>query len=259
MIDFAAATLPSEATSASPFLIDCGYEPRTSFDWTPLAANLPRDEKISRERAQESAQKMQNIWETVKSNLQETQHQYRVTANQHRQESPFQVGDKVWLSLKNYSTDQPNKKLDNQQEGPFPIIEQVGHAYRLQLPDGMNIHPVFSPDKLRLAANNPLPGQIQEPPGPIQVNDDREWEVEKVLNSRLYRKCLQYRVKWLGYDEDRTWYPARNFKGSPHRLCDFHDEYPNRPGPPKQLKRWLAAWEEDEDLEDRDDDDLPQA
>lgn len=27
LIDFAAATLPSESTDASPFLIDCGYEP----------------------------------------------------------------------------------------------------------------------------------------------------------------------------------------------------------------------------------------
>lgn len=32
MMDFAAAALPSETTSTSPFLIDCGYEPCTSFD-----------------------------------------------------------------------------------------------------------------------------------------------------------------------------------------------------------------------------------
>lgn len=27
LVDFAAATLPSESTDASPFLVDCGYEP----------------------------------------------------------------------------------------------------------------------------------------------------------------------------------------------------------------------------------------
>lgn len=42
IFDFAAATLPSESNDASPFLIDCGYEPRTSFDWTPMGGSLPR-------------------------------------------------------------------------------------------------------------------------------------------------------------------------------------------------------------------------
>ena len=43
MVDFAAAALPSETTLASPFLIDCGYEPQTSFDWHPINNTLPQD------------------------------------------------------------------------------------------------------------------------------------------------------------------------------------------------------------------------
>lgn len=41
LIDFAAAALPSESTSASPFLVDCRYEPRTSFGWTPIEGSPP--------------------------------------------------------------------------------------------------------------------------------------------------------------------------------------------------------------------------
>lgn len=33
MMDFAGALLVSESTETSPFLIDSGYTPRTSFDW----------------------------------------------------------------------------------------------------------------------------------------------------------------------------------------------------------------------------------
>ena len=41
LIDFAAAALSSKTTDTFPFLIDCGYEPHTSFDWKPINRQLP--------------------------------------------------------------------------------------------------------------------------------------------------------------------------------------------------------------------------
>ena len=188
----------------------------------------------------------------------QTQERQRIYADQHRRPVDFDVGDKVWLSLKDYPTARPNKKLDSSMAGPFPIIEKVGHAYRLELPSSMSIHPVISADKLRRAAQDPLPGQHVEPPEPIIVDDQPEWEVEEVLASRLYRRRkLQYQVKWVGYEDYRTWYFASDFKGSPHRLRDYHATHPTRPGPPKYLLDWLRAWEEDVPLPDMPDDDAP--
>ena len=122
----------------------------------------------------------------------------------------------------------------------------------------MKIHPVFSPDKLRRAANDPLPAQTEEPGEPVEINGENEWDVEQILASRLIRGKLQYRAKWVGFDNDPAWYPARNFKGSPHRIRDFHRENPARSGPPRRLAEWLRAWEADEDLPDVLDDDLPE-
>jgi hypothetical protein len=89
-------------------------------------------------------------------------------------------------------------------------------------------------------------------------DDDDEYEVEKILNTRVHRRKLQYRVKWLGYEEDPEWYDASNFKNSPHRLRDFHAANPSHPGPPRRLEMWVQCWEKDVDAGNHPDDNKPQ-
>src|SRR5256885_14668777 len=86
--------------------------------------------------------------------------------------------------------------------GPLKVLAVVGTSYRLQLPVTMRIHDVFHPNLLRKAAEDPLPGQKNEPPEPVIVDDEEEWEVDDILDSRRYGrgKRLQYLVKWKGYE-----------------------------------------------------------
>jgi hypothetical protein len=105
----------------------------------------------------------------------------------------YQPGDKVWLSSRNLRTQRPSKKLDSKNLGPFKVLEKVGAtSYRLQLPASMQIYPVFHSNLLRLDPDNPLPGQIQEPPPPIKIEGEEEFEVSKIKDSRRYRGRLQY-------------------------------------------------------------------
>jgi hypothetical protein len=99
-----------------------------------------------------------------------------------------------------------------------------------------------------------LPGQHLEPPLPIVYNQLPEWEVEHVLQSRKRRRKLQYQVKWVGVEHDPEFYDAEGFKGAPHKIKAFHDQYPKALGPPKNLGYWIDCYLQGDEPEDRLDD-----
>ena len=55
---------------------------------------------------------------------------------------------------------------------------------------------VFHADRLRKAANNPLPGQIPTPSPAEEIDGELEWEVERILTSRLNRGKLDQNLIW---------------------------------------------------------------
>jgi hypothetical protein len=113
-------------------------------------------------------------------------------------------------------------------DGPYEILEQIGHSFKLKLPESIKVHPVFHAKKLRKDPGNPLPGQTNPEPPPLEVEDgETEYEVQEVLAVKLIRGKLKYRVKWKGWDPDPDWYPASSLSNSPIILQAFHRAYPN--------------------------------
>ena len=82
----------------------------------------------------------------------------------------------------------------------------------------MKIYPIFLPDKLQKASDNPLLGQQNEPPLTIRITDDEEQEVEEILAIQKTKKYLSYRAKWVSYNKDPEQYLASDFKYAPHKL-----------------------------------------
>ncbi|CRL31343.1 RNA-directed DNA polymerase (reverse transcriptase) [Penicillium camemberti] len=253
MVDFAASILPQDTTKQSPFFIERGYEPAMSFDW--------RDRGDLTDNEQDAASmllQLQDIWKKTKDQIAKSQQQQIQQANKHRREEDFDVGDYVFVTTKDWQLDRPNRKLSHLASGPYKIVQKIGNAYKLDLPESIKVHPVFNPSKLRKAtAMEPLRGQHVDPPPPVVISEEDEWEVDKILDSRLHYRKLQYRVQWLGHDLDLQWYPAGNFKHAPQKIQDFHDQYPVKPGPPARLQTWVNAAKDEVFLEDHDDDDKP--
>ncbi|MBW0530847.1 hypothetical protein O181_070562 [Austropuccinia psidii MF-1] len=142
----------------------------------------------------------------------------------------------VWLSFKNIKSTRPTKKLSERWFGPFPILKKIStHSYHLQLQSQWkSIHPVFHISLLEPVKTATIPNQHQEPPSPISIDEQEEWEVSKILDSKLKRTKLWYLVEWKGFSQDperSTWEPAKNLNNCPELVKYFHSLYPEKPGP----------------------------
>jgi hypothetical protein len=160
---------------------------------------------------------------------------------------------------KHWHTDRPSKKLANQMEGPYKILEQVGYSFKLRLPDSMKIHSVFHAEKLQKDLSNSLPGQANLEPPSLELEDgETEYEVQEVLAVKLIQGKLKYKLQWKGWDPDPEWYPASSLSNSLIALQDFHKANSDRPGPPKNLQYWLECAMNDVFPKPRSNDDKPE-
>jgi hypothetical protein len=101
----------------------------------------------------------------------------------------FKPGNMVFLDSSNIHTTRPSKKCAHHFLGPYKVMHKVCRgAYRLELPQSMScLHPVFSVVKLMLAPEDLIVGhECELPPEPVLVDDHQEYEVDKILDSRLF-------------------------------------------------------------------------
>jgi hypothetical protein len=69
------------------------------------------------------------------------------------------------------------------------------------------LHPVFNVVKLTPASADPIPGcHPKLPPPPELVDGEEEYEVEEILDSKMFRGRLRFLIKWKGYGrEHNSW------------------------------------------------------
>ncbi len=147
----------------------------------------------------------------------------------HQDMPKYQEGNLVWLEGCHLCTNQPVIKLVPKRHGPFPIIQVMSPVnYRLKLPMQWSIHDVFHIDLLTPYHETALHGPNYSRLPPDLVDDQEEYEVEKILDSWQFGKKqkLQYLIKWKGYpDSDNKWVDKKDVHAD-EAIREFKDQNP---------------------------------
>ena len=170
---------------------------------------------------------MKGAWEEAQSALNVAAKLMKEQVDKHRRPArQYKVGERVWLETTNITTIRPSKKLDDKRVGPFTILKKVGRsAYKLDIPKSWKaISPTFNESLLSPYTPPSAEHQGQQRPPPDLVDNEEEYEVEEILNSkRSAEHGVEYYVKWKGYPiEESTWEPPEHLSNALDKIAKFH-------------------------------------
>lgn len=135
------------ATHLTPFEVVYGQAPPIHLPY------LPGESKVA--VVARSLKERENMLFLLKFHLMRAQHRMKQIADQHRTERTFAIGDFVYVKLQPYRQHsvvlRGNQKLAPKYYGPYKIVDKCGEvAYKLALPAGSQVHPVFYVSQLKV-------------------------------------------------------------------------------------------------------------
>ncbi len=208
------------------FFMNKSFHSRMSFDSDIIEYESIR-ERLQIDRVKNISEQMNKTLIFAREALIKTREQMMNQANKHRKKINYEIESKMFLNERNIVIARLFKKLNDKMLDSFKITDSVDFFYKLKLSDTMCIHDVFHSELLRSAVNDSLSDQKNKLSESIVINDEDEWEIDDILNSRWYWRRLQYRVKWESYDNDLNWYNADDdeFMNAQEMIDDFHIKY----------------------------------
>ena len=123
-------------------------------------------------------------------------------------------------------------KLALRRYEPFLIDKKLSPVtYRLTLPPSINVHPIFHVDLLTWYRETEAHRPNYECPPPDIIDGKPEWEVEKIIKSRLYERCrnIQFLVRWKGFPPLKDSWVLESEMSAPNLIADFYESHPNMP------------------------------
>lgn len=236
--EFAYNSSKQASTGFTPFFLNYGQEPPTPASLVQRTA--PPTDAPEVPATTSFLQTLQSAIATARENLLLAQQRQAQTADRHRREHPFQVGDEVLLSTVNLKRASVGvaRKLLPKFIGPFTIIQMVSPvAAKLELSaEFSRLHPVFHVSLLKEFRSRPATAAEQaasapdpapsEPPALWTEDLGEVFEVERILDRRVRtasdtgrrrrrRSVTEYLVRWKGYSAQHdTWEPRSSLRGA---------------------------------------------
>ena len=90
--------------------------------------------------------------------------------------------------------------------------------------DSMNrIHDVFHVFLLKSYKKN---NDFNSESFPIEIEENTEWKIKKILSNQIYHNQFQYFVQWLEYSFlDDSWLSVTKMKNDLDLIREFHEKY----------------------------------
>ena len=214
MAEFAINNAISSATGASPFRTCSGRNPLLPLD---LLAPQPPVASASTPVFVRHLQAAQSI---VRDKLIETRTAMAERANEGRGERLFKVGDQVLLKsdhLRPATAASENNKISERFSNPLTVTKTGPGTVTLDLKDTMTtINPTVNVDKVKAF----IPPVIKD--DQPDSDDKEEYEIERILNKRLYRNKVQYLVRWKGWSASHDqWLSPKELGNAKDVLADY--------------------------------------
>ena len=99
------------------------------------------------------------------------------------------------------------------------------NTVELKLPSSIRIHPIVNVSRVHLYKPQ-VEGQKKILPKPVIIEEEEEFEVEKILNKRIVQGKEKFLVQWKGYTaEEDTWESRENLENAKEMVEEFEKEY----------------------------------
>ena len=217
MVEFAINNSTHASLKDSPFFLNYGRHPIT-----PVMIDFIKHDKVACAKALQWNKSNKQAFDFAMQQLKMARDRYKSYADSNRKDTTFKGGDKVLLSTVNLNKHSQNRKLFPKFIGPFKITERINDvSYRLDLPEMMKIHNAFHVSLLRLYKQGM---KHPPPPIPIEMEGELEYEVQKIVSHREYKKTnkLEYYIMWSGYGPEHcTWEPEVHLKNAKDTVQDY--------------------------------------
>ena len=180
-----------ETTKCTPFYVVQGVDPQMSLAGKQTKEQVQRHLNANREQAI-----MQEVHEHLQLEMRRSQAVQEGGANHGRIPAQnIQLGSWVLLDARHIWTMRPSRTLDWKRLGPFLVVRQISpYDDEWELPAAIWIHRVQFVSLLDPVVDDRLDGQHVDPPPPVEVDSEEEYQVSGVKDSHMYMNQLHYRI-----------------------------------------------------------------
>ncbi|GBG61556.1 hypothetical protein CBR_g22353 [Chara braunii] len=222
------------STGVSPNQLHLGWKPRSALDFL-----LPENRPAATPGTLEYGVQYEKLLQEAVEHMKKAQQAMIAYENQHRRQSTFQVGERVWVKASELGQEFGiSRKLMPQYFGPWEVLDVVGDemdgpTYVIRVPVHLRTHPVFHASKLTpFAETDQFPSRRSMLPptmdGQVDIDDivdHRDMPVPKPLGrGRPPKPKREYRVRFRHHTdpkEDRWFTREELIETAPHVVAEY--------------------------------------